>query len=108
MRRLIAMAALAAVLAPTFAFAQEPTRASVIDNRQARQERRIDAGIENGQINQREAARLNARENRIDRMENRALSDGSVSRREFRRIETAQNRTSRAIRHQRHDRQTAR
>jgi hypothetical protein len=79
--------------------------ATRIDNREIRQEQRIDQGIASGQLNRRETARLDAGQNRIDRMENRALSDGSLSGRERLSIEHAQDRQSRQINRQKHDAQ---
>jgi hypothetical protein len=79
--------------------------AARIDNREIRQEQRIDQGIASGQLNRRETARLDASQNRIDRMENRALSDGSLSGRERLNIERAQDRQNRQINRQKHDAQ---
>ena len=100
-----------AVLAVTFGmsgtvFAQSET--PVIDQRQANQEKRIDQGIASGQLNQREANRLDREQNRIDRMENRAKADGVVTDKEQARIGAAQNRASRHIAREKHDAQGAR
>jgi uncharacterized membrane protein YebE (DUF533 family) len=86
---------------PAFAQTDRP----VIDQRQANQERRIDQGFASGQLNEREAARLDRQQNRIDRMENRAKADGVVTDRERARIAAAQNRASRHIAREKHDRQ---
>jgi hypothetical protein len=80
----------------------------VIDQRQANQEERIDHGIAKGQLNQREANRLEREQHRIDRMENRAKADGVVTDKERARIGGAQNRASRHIARQKHDAQGAR
>ena len=77
----------------------------IIDRRQDRQEDRIDQGIRSGELNRREAARLERGRARVNRMENRALADGHISRAEFRRIEGAQNNQSHRIYQQKHDRQ---
>jgi len=77
----------------------------VIDQRQANQEKRIDQGIASGQLNQREANRLERDQNRINRMEDRAKSDGVVTKKERARIGAAQNRTSRHIAREKHDAQ---
>lgn len=84
------------------------TDTPVIDQRQMNQEQRIDRGIASGQLNQREAARLDREQNRIDRMENRAKADGVVTRRERARIGAAEDRASRDIYREKHDRQGAR
>lgn len=83
------------------AFAQAETPG--IDQRQANQERRIDQGIASGQLNEREANRLDRQQNRIDRMENRAKADGVVTEKERARIGAAQNRASRHIAREKHD-----
>ncbi len=85
------------------AFAQAET--PVIDQRQMNQERRIDQGIASGQLNEREANRLDRQQNRIDRMENRAKADGVVTDKERARIGAAQNRASRHIAREKHDAQ---
>lgn len=76
-----------------------------IDARQARQEQRIDQGVQNGQLTRRESARLSHQQAHIDRVEDRALADGSLNRREARHMEKMQDRAKRDIRRQKHDRQ---
>lgn len=78
-----------------------------IDNRQARQEKRIDQGVESGQLTQREARRMEHQQARIDRAENRAKADGEVTKGEAARIEARQDAASRRIHRQKHDRQNA-
>jgi len=80
----------------------------VIDQRQMNQERRIDQGISSGQLNRREAGRLDRQQDRIDHMENRAKADGVVTGKERARIGAAQNRASRHIGREKHDSQGAR
>lgn len=65
-----------------------------IDQRQANQEQRIDQGIAGGQLNEREARRLNAQQEHINRMEDRAKSDGVMTRRERTKLNHAQDRAS--------------
>lgn len=88
------------------AYAQ--TETPVIDQRHMNQEQRIDRGIAGGQLNQREAARLDREQHRIDRMENRAKADGVMTGRERARIGAAEDRASRHIYREKHDRQGAR
>jgi hypothetical protein len=77
---------------------------SRIDNRQDRQETRIDNGIAQGQITPREAARLNAQQRSINRYEKRSRIDGpGLTRVERARIENKQDRASRSIARQRRD-----
>lgn len=80
----------------------------VLDQRQMNQEQRIDQGIATGQLNRREARRLDRQQDRIDGMENRANSDDVVTGKERARIGAAQNRASRHILREKHDRQGAR
>lgn len=87
--------------------AQEATKDTTrIDNRQARQEARINNGVASGQLTQRESRRLNAQQNRVERMESRAKSDGTVTTLERAKIENAQDKQSRRIARQKRDAQT--
>ena len=106
----LAVAALpGVVIAQTTAPATTPSdaRGARIDQRQANQDKRIDNGVQSGQLNQREARRLDKGQARVDNMENRANADGKVTRREARRIERAQDTQSARIYRQKHDKQTA-
>lgn len=85
------------------AFAQAET--PVIDERQANQEKRIDQGTASGQLNEREANRLNKQQEHINKMEDRAKADGTVTKRERARIDNAQDRASRHIAREKHDAQ---
>lgn len=69
---------------------------------------RIDQGIASGQLNEREAARLNHQQDRIDNMENKAKADGIATNKERAKIAHAQDRASSHIARERHDRQGAR
>lgn len=100
---LAAAAATLSLAAATPALAE--TYEQIIDRRQDRQEDRIDQGIRSGELNRREAARLERGQAHVNLMENRALADCSISRGEFRWIEQAQNDQSRRIHRQKHDRQ---
>jgi len=91
------------ICAASSAFAQANTPR--IDQRQANQEQRIDQGIASGQLNGREADRLNNQQEHIDKMENKAKSDGVMTKKERARISHAQDRASRQITRQKHDRQ---
>ena len=85
----------------TFAQAETP----VIDQRQANQEKRIDQGIASGQLNEREANRLNTQQEHINKLEDKAKADGVVTKGERARIDHAQDRASRHIAREKHDRQ---
>jgi opacity protein-like surface antigen len=84
-------------------FAQAET--PVIDQRQANQEQRIDQGIASGQLNEREANRLNKQQEHVNKMEDRAKSDGVMTKKERARIGAAQDRAARHIAREKHDRQ---
>jgi hypothetical protein len=104
--------AMAAVLLASSvgAFAQAasaPAATPGIDKRQANQEKRIDQGIASGELNKREARRLERQQNAIDRAENRAKADGTVTKAERARLHQAQNETSKRIHRQKHDGQQA-
>ena len=85
------------------AFAEAET--PVVDQRQTNQEQRIDQGVESGQLNEREANRLNKQQQHINKMENRAKSDGVITKSERARIGKAQHQASRKIAREKHDRQ---
>ncbi|MEO8673719.1 MAG: hypothetical protein ABI411_20615, partial [Tahibacter sp.] len=79
---------------------------SPINARQAHQQQRIAAGVASGELNRREARRLEAREWRAHRVERVARRDGYVSPAERAHINRMLNRDSRAIYRQKHDAQT--
>ncbi|MSQ63659.1 MAG: hypothetical protein EXR33_07485 [Betaproteobacteria bacterium] len=98
-------AAVFAVLAvPTFA---QTTSTPRIDQRQENQQQRIDQGVKSGQLNQKEAARLEKGQARVQKLEDRATADGKVTAKERAKIERAQNKESRRIYREKHDKQTA-
>lgn len=83
----------------------QAAEAPVIDQRQVNQEQRIEKGVESGQLNEREAARMNKQQDRVEKMEDKAKADGVVTNKERAKIGAAQNRTSRNIAREKHDRQ---
>ena len=74
-----------------------------IDQRQYKQERRIERGIARGDLTRHEANRLRHRNWEIEQMQRQAWRDGWLSPGERRSIEAAQDRLSRQIRRERHD-----
>ena len=68
-----------------------------IDQRQAKQEQRIDQGIASGELTQREATRLERQQTAINQAEDKAKADGSVTAKERKRLTHAQNHASRNI-----------
>lgn len=103
MKKVIWGAAVWSVCITSLAFAQANT--PKIDQRQANQEQRIDQGIASGQLNEREANRLNHQQEHINKMEDKAKSDGVVTKKERAKIGRAQDRTSKHIAKQKHDSQ---
>ncbi|MBY0248678.1 MAG: hypothetical protein K2Q17_13525 [Nitrospiraceae bacterium] len=101
MRQMLIATGSMLILTGGIAFAESET--PVIDQRQMNQEERIDQGVASGELNRREANRLERQQNRIDRMENRANADGVVTAKERARIGAAQNRASRNIAREKHD-----
>lgn len=99
---------LAATFAATFAapvLAQTSTPAPSDVQRNVNQQQRIEAGLKSGQLNTREAGRLEGGLAKVEKIEAHAGKDGVVSAREQARIGAAQNRESKAIYRQKHDAQ---
>jgi uncharacterized membrane protein YebE (DUF533 family) len=86
-------AAFAALSLPSFAQHTTPQ----IDQRQDRQERRIEQGVRTGKLTPRETARLERGQARIRHMEQQALSDGRISRRERAAIDREQDKQNQLI-----------
>jgi uncharacterized membrane protein YebE (DUF533 family) len=78
------------------------------DQREANQQARIDAGVATGQLNRREARRLEREQARIRAAERHARADGVVTPRERRHIQRLQREASANIRAEKHDRDLAR
>jgi hypothetical protein len=76
--------------------------------RNVNQERRIERGIQSGQLTNREAGKLERGQARVDRAEARAGADGRVSANEQRRIQKGENRQSKRIYREKHDAQKRR
>ena len=102
-RTLIALALFAA--AGPLAFADDAPRAENDTQRNVNQQERIEQGLESGELNTREAARLERQETAIERTEARAMQDGSIDRREQAVIRAEQNQASRDVYRQKHDAQ---
>lgn len=77
------------------------------DARQERQQQRIDQGVASGELNQREAARLERQQGRIEADKEAAKADGVVTKQERAKLNREQNRASRNIAREKHDRQKA-
>ena len=71
--------------------------------RNVNQEKRIENGIQNGSLTNREAAKLERGQARVDRKEARAGHDGHVGAAEQAQVQRAENHQSRRIFKQKHD-----
>ncbi len=101
MNKCIIAAIVAGSLAvPIYTLAQSTPR---IDQRQEKQDERIERGIEKGQITKKEARRLEKGQEHVEDLEEKALRDGRVTKDEKRQIEKAQDKQSQQIQKQRHD-----
>ena len=67
--------------------------------------RRIEQGVQSGQLTNREAGKLERGQARVNRAEARAGADGHVGPNEQRRIQKAENRQSKRIYREKHDAQ---
>src|SRR5258706_10942310 len=102
--RLMKTSILAAALGMAFsagAFAQAGTV-----QRDVNQQQRIEQGLQSGQLNTREAARLESEEAKVQRDQARAMRDGKLSPAEKARLAREQNKVSRDIYREKHDAQT--
>jgi outer membrane lipoprotein SlyB len=104
MKLLQTMLVAAVIASPLAAFAQS-TSTPRVDQRQAKQERRIEQGTQSGALTGREAARLDRGQERVQTMEDKAKADGKVTRTERVRLHAAQDAQSARIYSQKHDRQ---
>lgn len=95
------IAVLAAFALPVLAQSNTPN----IDQRQVNQQKRIDQGVQSGELTTREAARLEKGQQRIQKMETKAKADGKVTPRERARLQKAENKQSQKIAKEKHDRQ---
>jgi hypothetical protein len=98
----IAVFVATALVFPGYALAQSTPR---IDNRQEKQDERIERGVESGQLTKKEARRLERGQENVERLEDKAMRDGKITERERDRIETAQDNQSKRIHNQRKDEQ---
>lgn len=87
------------------AYAQTPgTNTPHVDQREARQEQRIQKGVASGELTARETHRLDKQQQQhIDTMENKAKADGTVTANERARLQAAQDHASADIRRKKHN-----
>lgn len=97
--------ALSSLLLAAPVLAADPTATPGVDKREAIQEKRIEQGVQSGQLTPREAARLEKGQGKVERMETKAKADGTVTPQERQRLRQQQNVQSRHIEREKHDRQ---
>lgn len=102
MKALFTLAALVVAFA-----AQAQTATPRIDKREQRQEDRIQQGAASGTLTARETQRLEKEQAHIDKMQDRAAADGQVTQKERAKITAAQNEAKRDIRRKKHNRRDA-
>lgn len=104
----IAVAAtLAALPAVTFAQSSDTASTPRIDQRQKAQQKRIDKGVQSGELNQKETARLEKGQARVQKAEDKAVADGKMTKKERAHIEHMQDQQSNKIYREKHDKQKA-
>lgn len=103
----IMIAAALAAASTTHAQTQDPATTPGVDKRQEMQQKRIEQGVQSGQLNAKEAGRLERHQTHIANMEGKAKADGTVTKNERARLRHAQDQESQRIHHQKHDRQKA-
>src|ERR1700759_5228304 len=106
MKRIFSILFTVSVLFGSVAMVSAQTHTPKINERERNQQRRINQGIKSGELNRREARRLEAQEGRIRADEKIDKADGKVTPKERRQLERELNRTSKHICNQKHDGQT--
>jgi hypothetical protein len=101
---LIAAVLVTAFAAPVFA---QNTNTPNIDRREAKQQQRIDNGVNSGQLTGKETQNLERRESKIEADKQAAKADGKVTGAERRKLKREENRASRAIYKKKHNNRTA-
>jgi hypothetical protein len=97
---------LAVAAALAFAAGAQAQSTTTETQRNVDQQQRIEQGLQSGQLNTKEAAKLENGEAKVDKIESNAMKNGTVSPAEQARIQKAQNAESAAIYKQKHDAQT--
>ena len=103
LNKLLSAALLAAFVAPAFAQTATP----VIHARQENQEKRIENGVNSGQMTAKETLNAEKRETKIQSDKQAAKADGVVTKAEKRKLNRELNKSSRKIHHAKHDAQTS-
>ena len=107
MHKFTTLATGVAIAFASFAAAAGNTATPRVDQREANQQARIDAGVNSGQLTARETNRLDKQQARIAKVEAKDKADGTVTKAERAELHRMQNRASKNIYVQKHDAQTA-
>ncbi len=107
LKTLIAGSTLAFVSLASFAQAAPTPNTPRVDQREVKQDARIQQGVGSGQLNAKETYRLEKEQAAINKAETHAKADGTVTKHERRHLHKMQNRASKDIAAQKHDAQTA-
>ena len=92
------LTALLLTLGAGASFAQTPAAGAASSvQRDVNQQTRIEQGLKSGELNTKEAAKLEREESKVDRLQANGLKDGKVPPAEKARLQAAQNQTSRDI-----------
>ena len=97
----------AALSGPVLAQSTDTKSTPRIDQRQEKQEKRIEKGVQSGELNKKEEKRLEKGQAHVQKMEDKAVADGKVTKKEKKKIEHAQDQQSKKIHREKHDNQTA-
>lgn len=105
-RLFVATAIVVTLSSPAFADDTNTTATNTTGvQRDVNQQERIENGLQSGQLNTKEAGKLEQGETRIEKTEARDMKDGSVSTKEQARLNKMENKESAAIYAQKHDAQ---
>jgi hypothetical protein len=96
-----------AIAIASFAASAGSTATPRVDQREANQQARIDAGVASGELTTRETNRLDKQQARIAKVEAKDKADGTVTKHERVELHRMQNHASKNIYVQKHDAQTA-
>jgi len=84
-----ALSGMAGAQTPAPVPAPGDVRGARIDQRQTNQDKRIDQGVQSGQLSARETARLERGQARVQGTEDKARADGKITKKEAHRVEHA-------------------
>lgn len=95
----------------TFSLAIAPALAAgtdspKIDERQVNQQKRIDQGVQSGQLTEKEAKKLNKQQEKINKKETKMKEDGKLTKKERAKLRKEQEKADKKIYKEKHDKQT--